>query len=72
MKKEILVNTRIVKEYGCTAAVVLAVVNSAVEPLSNTEVAQMVGISFPTAQRCLQILAENNHIKTAGKLYTKI
>lgn len=74
MKAKIEVSTRVVKEQGCVPAVVLGLINSAVEPLSTKDIANMVGISFPTAAKALNALAEAKEIKVTGeydKKYTK-
>lgn len=70
--KNVTVDLRTVKEIGANAAVVLAVVNNSEVKLSNTEVASIVGISFPTAQKILQSLVEDGKIQMAGKFYCKI
>lgn len=70
--KNVTVDLRTVKEIGANAAVVLAVVNNSEVKLSNTEVAGIVGISFPTAQKILQSLVEDGKIQMAGKFYCKI
>ena len=69
---EIKVKVRIIKEYGANAAVVLGVINQSEEPLTNTDVATKLGLSFPTAQKCLQTLHEHNLIKQDGKKYIKL
>ena len=74
MKAKIEVSTRVVKEHGCVPAVVLGLINSAVEPLSVKEIAYQVGISFPTAAKALNTLVEAKQIKVSGsfdKKYTK-
>lgn len=67
MKAKIEVSTQVVKEHGCVPAVVLGLINSAVEPLSTTDVANMVGISFPTAAKALNALVEAKEIKVTGE-----
>lgn len=74
MKANIEISTRVVKEHGCVHAVVLGLINSAVEPLSTKEIACNVGISFPTAGKVLNALVDANLIKVIGeydKKYTK-
>ena len=74
MKAKIEIETRVVKEHGCVHAVVLGMINKAVEPLSTKDVAYMVGISFPTAGKVLNALVDANLIKVIGeydKKYTK-
>ena len=74
MKAKIEISTRVVKEHGCVPAVVLGMINSAVEPLSTKDIAFMVGISFPTAAKALNMLVEAKEIKVMGefdKKYTK-
>ena len=74
MKAKIEIDTRVVKEHGCVYAVVLGIINTAVEPLSTKDIAYMVGISFPTAAKALNILVEAKEIKVTGeydKKYTK-
>lgn len=61
-----------VKELGANATVILAVINNTDGELSNTDVAKEVGLSFPTAQKLLQELADRGLIKPVGKKYTKI
>ena len=59
---------------GTGKSFVLGIINSAVEPLSTKDVAYMVGISFPTAAKALNILVEAKEIKVTGeydKKYTK-
>ena len=72
MEKKLVVNVKIVKQHGANCAVVLGVVNSSEEPLSNTEVAGYLGFSFPTAQKCLQKLADDGLIRMDGKKYRKL
>ena len=74
MKAKIEIETRVVKEHGCVHAVVLGMINNAVEPLSTKDVSNMVGISFPTAQKVLKELVDASLIKVSGeydKKYTK-
>lgn len=66
------VELSVVKNYNANAAVVLAYVNTSDKALSNTEVANGVGISFPTAQKVLQTLANDGLITEVGKLYRKL
>jgi DNA-binding Lrp family transcriptional regulator len=40
--------------------------------VSNTDIATALGISFPTAQRLLQSLAEDGHILRVGKKFQKL
>jgi hypothetical protein len=71
MKAKIEISTRVVKEHGCVPAVVLGMINSAVEPLSTKDVAYMVGISFPTAAKALNMLVAANEIKVIGEFDKK-
>lgn len=72
MKKELVVNMRVIKQHGANCAVVLGVINASSEPMTNTEVANALGFSFPTAQKCLQKLADNGLIRMDGKKYRKL
>ena len=72
MKAKIEVETSKIKEFGPTVAVALAIVQASVEPMTNTELAHQMGISFPTAQKALKILEESGHVKEVGKAYRKI
>jgi predicted transcriptional regulator len=72
MKRELKVDMNVVKTHGANAGVVLAVVKNANGVVSITEVANAVGITFPTAHKCLDLLAENNLIGTTGKAYRKL
>ena len=70
--KELKIDLEVVKKYGTNAAVVLSVVNNSKEAVSNTSVANILGISFPTAQKTLQTLVDVGLIKACGKLCSKI
>ena len=72
MKRELTVDMRVVKDYGANYAIVLAVIKDAYGLMSVTQVANAVGITYPTAHKCLDILAGNNLIKAKDKLYGKI
>lgn len=75
MKAKIEVSTKVVQELGCVPAVVLGLINSAIEPLSTKEIAKMIDVSFPTAKKALDALVINKEIKVSGdydKRYTKI
>jgi predicted transcriptional regulator len=72
MKQELSVNMRVVKDHGANAAVVLAVIKDAYGLMSVTQVANAVGITYPTAHKCLDILAGENLIKAKDKLYGKL
>lgn len=75
MKAEIKVSTQMVKEHGCVCAVVLGIINSAVEPLSIKNVANMIGVSIPTAAKALNDLYNDRQIQVSGeydKKYFKI
>lgn len=61
-----------VKNLGISEAVVLAYVNKIDTIVSNTDIATALGISFPTAQRLLQSLAEDGHILRVGKKFQKL
>ena len=70
--KKIEIDLNVCKELGANASVCLAVVNNNKGPLSNTDVAKVVGISFPTAQKILQTLTEKGLIQFNGKRYYKL
>lgn len=72
MKNELTVSMSIVKEHGANCAIVLGVINASSEPMTNSEVANTVGISFPTAQKCLKTLADNNLIRLKLGKYVKL
>jgi hypothetical protein len=72
MKRELKVDMNVVKTHGANAGVVLAVVKNANGVVSITEVANAVGITFPTAHKCLDLLADKKLIGTTGKAYCKI
>jgi DNA-binding transcriptional regulator GbsR (MarR family) len=72
MKNELTVSMSIVKEHGANCAIVLGVINASSEPMTNSEVAKAVGISFPTAQKCLKTLANNNLIRQYVDAYVKL
>jgi predicted transcriptional regulator len=72
MKRELTVDMRVVKDHGANAAVVLAVIKDSYEPMTITDVSKAVGITYPTAHKCLDILADNSFIKRDGKAYRKI
>ena len=72
MKNQLTVETKVVKKYGVTAAVVLAVINHSYEPMTTTEMANAIGVSYPTAQKNLQILAASKLVKSDGKAFSKI
>ena len=72
MKRELTVDMRVVKDYGANAAVVLAVIKDSYEPMTISDVSRAVGITYPTAHKCLDILASGNLIKQDGKAYRKL
>lgn len=72
MKRELTVDMRIVKENGANTAVVLAVIKDSYEPMTISDVSRAVGITYPTAHKCLDILASGNLIKQDGKAYRKL
>jgi predicted transcriptional regulator len=72
MKRELTVDMRIVKENGANTAVVLAVIQNSYEVMSITQVANAVGITFPTAHKCLDLLVDKKLIAAEGKSYRKI
>ena len=72
MKRELTVDMRVVKDHGANAAVVLAVIKDSYEPMTITDVSKAVGITYPTAHKCLDILADDSFIKRDGKAYRKI
>jgi predicted transcriptional regulator len=72
MKRELTVDMRVVKDHGANAAVVLAVIKDSYEPMTITDVSKAVGITYPTAHKCLDILADNSFIKRDGKAYRKL
>lgn len=69
---KITIDLEEVKEHGTSAAIVLAVVNKSEKVLSNTDVSNIVGISFPTAQKSLAYLEAKGLIKACGKKYQKL
>jgi hypothetical protein len=71
MKKMLEVDMSVVNEYGAIAGIVLAVVNNSYEPVSNTDVANQVGCTFPTAKKTLELLVEKSYIKQKDKRYFK-
>jgi predicted transcriptional regulator len=72
MKRELTIDMRVVKNHGATAAVVLAVVQNSIGRVSTTQVATDVGCTFPTAQKNLRLLVDDQLIRTDGKVYWKI
>ena len=72
MKQELTVDMEVVKTHGANVAVVLAVVKNANGILTITEVSNTVGITYPTAHKCLDLLVEKKMIGTTGKSYCKI
>lgn len=72
MKSELRIDMTVVKNYGANVAIVLSVVQNANGIMSITDVANDIGISYPTAHKCLDLLVENKMIGKAGKLYRKI
>ena len=72
MKKELIINMEVVRKHGANTAVVLAVIKNSYEPMTITEVSNAVGISFPTAHKCLDKLAGENLIKAFEKVYSKL
>ena len=72
MKKELTINMDVVRKHGANTAVVLAVIKNSYEPMTITEVSNAVGISFPTAHKCLDKLASENLIKAFEKVYSKL
>ena len=72
MKQILTVDMTVVKNYGANVAVVLAVVQNANGIMSITDVANDIGISYPTAHKCLDLLVGKKLIGKAGKLYRKI
>ena len=72
MKSELVIKTKVLKEHGIMAAAVLAVINQSDEPLSTTEMAEMLNVSYPTAQKNLRLLHDAKLIATDGRVYSKI
>jgi predicted transcriptional regulator len=72
MKNQLTIDTKVMKEYGVTAAVVLAIVNISDGDVAPTEIAKEVGITYPTAQKNLRMLADFNMIKANGNAFSKI
>ena len=70
--KKVEIELSVVKQYGANAAVCLAVINQSNVKMSNTDIARIVGISFPTAQKILHELSEKGLIQSCGKMYSKI
>ena len=67
MKQELAVDMNVVKTHGANAAVTLAVINNAYGAMTITEVAGAVGITYPTAHKCLDLLVEEKYIKAVDK-----
>jgi predicted transcriptional regulator len=67
MKRELTIDMRVVKNHGSNAAIVLAVINNAYCAMTITEVAGAVGITYPTAHKCLDMLVAENYIKAVDK-----
>ena len=73
MKRELTVDMNVVKTHGANAGVVLAVVKNANGVVSITEVANAVGITFPTAHKFLDMLVAENYIEAVDQSsYRKI
>lgn len=66
MKRELTIDMRVVKNHGANAAIVLAVINNAGD-MTITEVANAVGITYPTAHKCLDLLVAEKYIKAVDK-----
>ena len=67
MKRELTIDMRVVKNHGANAAVVLAVINNSDGDMTITEVAGAVGITYPTAHKCLDLLVNEKAIATVDK-----
>ena len=67
MKRELTIDMRVVKNHGSNAAIVLAVINNAYGDMTITEVANAVGITYPTAHKCLDMLVAEKYIKAVDK-----
>jgi predicted transcriptional regulator len=67
MKRELTIDMRVVKNHGANAAIVLAVVNNAYGAMTITEVAGAVGITYPTAHKCLDLLVREKAIQAVDK-----
>jgi len=67
MKQELTIDMRVVKNHGANAAVVLAVINNGYCNMTITEVANQVGITYPTAHKCLDLLVAEKYIKAVDK-----
>jgi DNA-binding IclR family transcriptional regulator len=73
MKRELTIDMRVVKNHGANAAIVLAVVNNAYGAMTITEVAGAVGITYPTAHKCLDMLVAEKYIEAVDQSsYRKI
>ena len=72
MKAKLEVSFSVVRQHGATTAVVLALVQNNVTPVSVTDIAKMMDISYPTAQKCLKALHQNSLVTFDGKMYHKI
>ena len=72
MKRELTVDMRVVKDYGANYAIVLAIIKDSYKPMTITEVSNAAGITFPTAHKCLDMLADNQFIHRVDKVYSKI
>lgn len=72
MKETIEINMDLVRKLGANAAVALAIVEKIGEKVSNSQVQREMGVSFPTAQKTLELLHLNGAIRKDGKLYCKI
>lgn len=71
-KNNVVVDLNIVRVQGVQAGVALAIVKETREPMTNTQLAKTMGITFPTAQKILAQLAQAGLIKADGKKYVKI
>jgi DNA-binding IclR family transcriptional regulator len=67
MKRELTIDMRVVKDYGANAAVTLAVINNAYGAMTITQVSGAVGITYPTAHKCLDLLVKEKFIKAVDK-----
>ena len=69
MRSILEVDVNVILEHGVTAAVVLALVERNKEKMSTTEVANAIGVTYPTAQKNLRLLADAGLIQTNGSMF---
>ena len=64
---ELTIDMRVVKDLGANSAIVLAVINNADGKMTISEVAGAVGITYPTAHKCLDLLFSEKYIQAVDK-----